>query len=121
MSKSNSDGQRVLLEYVEAIESLEAEKKQTQEKIKAVYAEIDGDNVLAGGLPVSSKAIREIVKHRKADSEKTAKLRAEVRRVTKALGELGDTELGEWAKAQIAAETTANNQRPPRVSKSDAA
>jgi uncharacterized protein (UPF0335 family) len=111
----NSNGQRELLEAIEEIESLESEKKAAGEKIKAAYAGIEGRRILVKGHVVTSKAIKQIVKDRSADQARTAELRAEVDRIVKALGDFSDSELGEWAKAQAAANVSARNARPPKA------
>jgi hypothetical protein len=111
----NSNGRRAILEVLEELESLEAEKATVVEKIKACISKAVADNVAAGGVPVSKQGLKQLIKERRADMEKTAALRAEIERIRKALGDFEDTELGEWAKASAAAITSARNTRAPRI------
>lgn len=87
--------------YVERIESLEVERGQAAERIKSEYAE-------AAGVGFDKKALRQLIKDRKADMQATAEFRAVVATYRTALGRFADTELGEWAFA--AAESTAKAQ-----------
>jgi uncharacterized protein (UPF0335 family) len=105
---NNSNGRRGLAEVIEEIESLESEKKQTSEKIKGVYA-----TASAEGLDVA--ALKQIVKDRRADMDKTAELRVTVARYRKELGALGDTPLGEWASAYIATERSITKRGTPKA------
>lgn len=98
----------VELEALEQIESLEAEATQTKEKIKEVYASVASKGI-------NPKALKQIVKDRKGDLEKTTKLRAEVDKIMKALGDYANTELGEWATAYAAAARTAKNTRAAKM------
>jgi uncharacterized protein (UPF0335 family) len=90
----NKSGEE-LAGFIERIESLEAEKKQAGEKIKAEYD-------TAAGAGFDKKAIKALLKERRGDVAKTIELRAVInayraalaRRVGNALGDLGD-----WARS----------------------
>jgi uncharacterized protein (UPF0335 family) len=81
--------------FIERIESLETERKQASEKIKAEYAQAQSEGF-------DKKAIRQLLKDRRADTAKTMELRAVVDAYRKALARrvgnvLGD--LGDWARS----------------------
>ena len=111
----NSDGKRRLLEVIEELESLEAEKATVTEKIKGVLSKAIADGVTAGNLPVTKAGLKQLVKERRADMEKTAQLRAEIERMRKDAADWDETEFGQWAKASIAANVAARNARAPRI------
>lgn len=106
----NTNGRRPLVEILEQMESLDAELTQTKAKMQEVLsgAEANGRD---------KKAIKQLLKERKADTEKTAALRVLVDRYRKELGTFGDTELGEWAAAQEAALNTARRSTTPKLLK----
>lgn len=83
--------------FIERIESLEEEKAQVSEKIKAEFAE-------AAGVGFEKKAIKQILKDRKADLDQTIDMRAKIDAYRKALGSLTDTPLGDWARSWMANE-----------------
>ena len=105
---NNSEGQRDLIEYIEQVESLEAEIKTSRKHIKAVYQTATA----AGRDP---KAIKQIVRDRTRDMAKHAKHVATVKRYIKELGVFGETPLGEWAAATLATQRSADNARPPKA------
>jgi uncharacterized protein (UPF0335 family) len=105
---SNINGKRNLAEFIEEIESLESEKAQTSEAIKGVYATATADGL-------DAKAIKQLIKERRADMDKTAELRVTVARYKKELGALGDTPLGEWASACIATERSITKRGTPKA------
>lgn len=76
-----------LKSFVERIERLEEEKKTIADDIKDVYGEAKGNGF-------DTKAIRFIVRRRKADQEKQAELEAIVDVYMHALGMLADLPLG---------------------------
>lgn len=79
-----------LLAFIERIERLEEEKKSLADDIKDVYAE-------AKGTGFDVKALRAIVKRRKADADELAEHEAIVDTYLNALGMLSDTPLGRAA------------------------
>ena len=84
-----------LADVVERLESLTAEKKMAAEKIKAEYAE-----AASSGFNVA--AIKQIIKDRSADADKTVALRREVDVYRRALGTFASTPLGDWARQWVA-------------------
>jgi uncharacterized protein (UPF0335 family) len=83
-----------LFDFVQRIESLEAEKTAAVDDIKAEKAAAK-----AAGLDL--KALNQILKERKGDTKKTMELRALVETYRRALGKYADTELGQWALDSI--------------------
>lgn len=86
---------------IQRIEDLESERAQASEKIKAEYA-------MAEGAGFDKKAIRQIVKDRRADLQKTIEFRAVVESYRKALARrMGNAlgELGEWARSWVSSES----------------
>lgn len=86
--------------FIQRIEILETERAQIREKIKAEYA-------MAEGTGFDKAAIKQVVKDRRADLEKTIAFRAVVEAYRKALARtLGDKlgELGEWARTWLTKE-----------------
>lgn len=84
-----------LAAYIERIESLNAELAELKDNIKAEYA-------LAGGDGFEKKALKQIIKERAADAEKTVQHRATVETYRRALGGLSGTPLGDWARGWLA-------------------
>jgi uncharacterized protein (UPF0335 family) len=104
----------VELECLEQIESNEADISKAKEVIKGIYAS-------AAAKGIDPRALKQIIKDRKGDMEKTARLRAEVDKIIKALGDYENTELGEWAKATAGAQRSAKNSRPAKMKGDDGA
>jgi uncharacterized protein (UPF0335 family) len=80
---------------IERIETLESERKQASEKIKAEYD-------AAAGAGFDKKAIKALVKERRSDAVKTIELRAVINAYRAALArKMGNAlgELGEWARS----------------------
>lgn len=77
--------------YIEKIEKLEEEKAAIGEDIKSVYAE-------AAGNDIDKKALRQIIKERRADLDKTLTLRGVIETYRRALSNLQGT-LGDWARS----------------------
>jgi uncharacterized protein (UPF0335 family) len=77
--------------YIERIERLTAERKAIGEDIKSVFAE-------AASCGVDKKALRQIIKNREADLDKTITLRAVTETYMRALSNL-QGELGDWARS----------------------
>jgi len=99
-----------LLSFIERVERLEEEKKSLADDIKDVFAEAKGN-----GFDV--KALRVVLKRRKADAEKLAEHEAIVETYMNALGMLADTPLGQSAmdRARV------NSKRHLRESMKDSA
>ncbi len=85
-----------LLAFIERIEHLEEEKKSLSDDIKDVFAEAKGQ-----GFDV--KALKAIVKRRKADADKLAEHEAIVETYMNALGMLSDLPLGQAAIDRVKA------------------
>ncbi len=98
--------------FIERIESLEAEKVEVTAKIKS-------EKELAKAAGFDPKVLNHLLKERKSDMQVTAEFRATVETYRKALGQFGDTELGEWASAFQAAQKTASQKRPPARTRRD--
>lgn len=90
----NSVSSDQLRSVIERIEQLEEEKKSIADDIRDVYAEAKGN-----GFDV--KALRAIVRRRKADQQKLAEQEAVIETYMAALGDLADTPLGQAAVARI--------------------
>jgi uncharacterized protein (UPF0335 family) len=87
-----------LEEYISRIESLEGERAQVSEKIKAEYAE-------AGGSGFDKKALKQIIKERAdADVDKTIKHRRIVELYRRALSRSKQATFGDWARGWITRE-----------------
>jgi uncharacterized protein (UPF0335 family) len=84
-----------LADFISRIESLEVEKREVAERIKAEYAE-------AAGVGFDKDALRAVIKERKADGEKTVQRRAVIETYRRALGALSGTPLGDWARGWMA-------------------
>jgi uncharacterized protein (UPF0335 family) len=94
---SGSNARKELAAYVERIERLLEQKAVTSEDIKAAYAE-------AAGAGFDKKALKQIIKERVADTEKTVLHRSTVNVYRRALGALTGTPLGDWARSWISRE-----------------
>lgn len=92
--------------FVERIESLTEEKAEVSERIKSEYAE-------AAGSGFDKKVIRQLIKERTADFQKTIEHRATLNAYRRALGGLAGTPLGDWARQWIS--TEARTSRPADV------
>lgn len=99
---------KALAGHLERIESLEAEKAQVGEKIKEEYA-------AAAAAGFDKKALKNIMKRRRADSRKSTELRAVTDTYMQALAGFENTELGRWAREWQALQTTASNTAEPNV------
>jgi uncharacterized protein (UPF0335 family) len=86
------NARKALAGYIERIERLTEEKKATAADIKAAYEE-----AVAAGF--DKAAIKQIIKERAADTEKTVIFRGTVATYRRALGALMGTPLGEWARS----------------------
>lgn len=85
-----------LRSVIERIEKLEDDKKSIADDIKDIYAEAKGN-----GFDV--KALRAIVRRRKADQQKLAEQEAIIETYMAALGDLADTPLGQAAMRGLGA------------------
>src|SRR5256885_2224072 len=81
--------------YVERIEAEEEEKADIAAGIKAIYAEAESKGF-------DPKALREVVKWRKADQEKLLAFKAAVEEYARELGLLVGTPLGDAALRTLA-------------------
>ncbi len=81
--------------FVTRIEDLMSEKAEVSERIKGEYA-------MAASCGFDKKALRQIIKEREADSEKTILHRTIVETYRRALGGLAGTPLGDWARSWLA-------------------
>lgn len=97
LSRKNLD---LLAATIERVEDIESEIGQSKEKLKAAYSTAAGD-----GFDV--KATKQLVKERKADSEKTTKKRRIVELYRRSLGGLAGTPLGDWARGWMAEDARA--------------
>ena len=104
MSDLGNNAREQLAGFIERLESLMTEKAQVSEKIKAEFAE-------AAAVGFDKKALKQLLKERQSDMQSTAEYRAIVETYRKALGDLGDTELGQWASAFMAAEQTSRSTK----------
>lgn len=93
---ANGIAREQLRSFVERIERLEEEKKATADDIRDVYAEAKANGY-------DTKALRQVVKLRKADAAAQAEFEALVDLYREALGMLVDTPLGEAAMQRLAA------------------
>lgn len=98
INATNSDTRNALGDYVTRIESLNEEKTEVAERIKAEYAE-------AAGAGFDKQAIQQIIKERAADAEKSIKQREIVETYRAALAGLVGTPLGDWARQWVANDT----------------
>ena len=102
-SAAISKGQ--LKAFIERIETLETEKKETADDIKLVYQE-------ARGQGYDVKALRTIVKMRKQDADERAEQAAILETYMAALGMFATTELG---RAAIERATAPSRTRTPQT------
>lgn len=84
-----------LADFIQRIESLMGEMTEVKERITSEYA-------AASGVGFDKKALKQIIKERAADSEKTVEHRAVVETYRRALGGLSGTPLGDWARGWLA-------------------
>lgn len=103
-----SNAREQLAGFLERIEILEEEKAQVAEKIKSEYAE-------AAGSGFEKKAIKQILKDRKADLDQTIEMRAKIDAYRKALGSLTNTPLGDWARSWMANEARMRRRDKPET------
>lgn len=97
-----SDSREKLAKVIEQIESAESERKQTSEHIKSLYSSAEADGF-------DRRAIRQIIKDRRADTEKTLRLRQTTRVYRKALASIpGQLELSDWARSAEAQDLRMN-------------
>jgi uncharacterized protein (UPF0335 family) len=104
---SNGGDASVLAGYIGKIEDLENEKHRTNEAIKSAYSAAETDGI-------DKLALKQIIKDRRGDLERTAELRIATDRLRTQLAGLADTELGQWALNVGAALTTARKRSPNR-------
>lgn len=104
----NDNTREQLRQFVERIERLEGEKAATSEDIKAAYSE-------AAGAGFDKKALRQVMKRRRADMHKSAMLRAETDLYMRGLAAFEDTELGQWAKDWQMQQKTAESIAEPKA------
>lgn len=97
-----------LLAFIERVERLEEEKKSLADDIKDVYAE-------AKGTGFDVKALKAIIKRRKADQEKLAEHEAILDTYMHALGMLADTPLGQAAINLVKTGATVSVHEAPRT------
>jgi len=94
--------------FVERLESLESEKAETSEAIKAEYAQ-------AAAAGFDKKALRQIMKRRRADVKKSTELRAVTDTYMRAIASFEDTELGQWARDWQGQQKAAENYAEPKA------
>ena len=88
-------------EYILTIESLTEEKKQVGEKIKAEFAELASSGY-------DKLAIKQIIKDRAADAQKSVELRAVTAAYRRAVAGLANSAVGDWARSWLAQEARIN-------------
>jgi uncharacterized protein (UPF0335 family) len=81
--------------FIARIESLQEERAEVNAMIKSEFEKAHGDGF-------DKKALKQILKERAADGEKTVKHRAIVETYRRALGGLSGTPLGDWARGWLA-------------------
>ena len=86
-----------LADIVLNIEALHAEQAELKEKIAAIYSDAAADGF-------DKKAIRQLVKERTGDFDKTIEHRRVVETYRTALGSLQNTPLGDWARQWMASD-----------------
>lgn len=96
---------------IERIEGLEVEKVQAAAKIAA-------EKKLAQSNGFDIKAINQLLKDRRGDTDKTTEARAVTKSYLQALAKLPGT-IGEWAAMFDAAQNTAQQRRPAARLKTD--
>lgn len=109
----NDNTREQLRRFVERIEGHEAEKAEASEAIKAAYSD-------AAAAGFDKKALRQVMKRRRADMHKSVKLRAETDLYMRAIASFEDTELGLWAKDWQAQQRAAENIAEPKATYADA-
>lgn len=90
-----------LAAYVTRIETLEEEKKAVGEKIKSEYAD-------AASSGYDKDGIKQMIKERKADAQKSIEKRAVLAVYRRAIASLTGTPLGDWARGWMAQEARIN-------------
>ncbi len=103
----NDNTKEQLRRFVERIEDHEAEKAQASENIKAAYSD-------AAAAGFDKKALRQVMKRRRADMHKSTLLRAETDRYMRAIATFDETELGQWAKDWQAQQRAAESVAEPK-------
>ncbi len=83
--------------FIARIEGLLEERAEIAEKIKAEYAE-------AAGTGFDKKALKQIIKERAADSEKTIEHRTIVDLYRRALAKSAQGTFGDWARGWLSRE-----------------
>lgn len=111
MGDMMDNAKKALAGFIERIEGLEAEKAQVGEKIKEEHA-------AAAAAGFDKKALKNILKRRRADSRKSTELRAVTDTYMRALASFEDTELGQWAKEWSGLQKAAENIAEPRATSS---
>tara|TARA_R110000868_G_scaffold936_3_gene7145 strand:- start:10656 stop:11033 length:378 start_codon:yes stop_codon:yes gene_type:complete len=104
----NDNTREQLKQFVERIENLEAEKAQAGEQIKSAYTD-------AAAAGFDKKALRQIMKRRRADMHKSVRLRAETDLYMRAIADFDDTELGQWARDWQAQQRAAESIAEPKA------
>jgi uncharacterized protein (UPF0335 family) len=97
------NSRRELAGYIERIETLEQEKAE-------VVARIKSEMEHASGAGFEKKAIRQIIKERAADAQKSIEQRTIVETYRQALGSLTGTPLGDWARGWLANDARVKNK-----------
>lgn len=93
--EKDDNAARKLAGYVTRIEALIVEAAELKDAIKAEYDQ-------ASSVGYDKKAIRQLIKERAADGEKTVEFRAIVETYRRSLGGLAGTPLGDWARGWMA-------------------
>ena len=96
-----SQSRKELGEYISRIETLTEEKAQVGEKIRAEFAELASSGY-------DKLAVKQIIKDRAADAQKSVELRAVTAAYRRALGSLQGTPLGDWARSWMSEEARIN-------------
>lgn len=94
--------------FVERIENFEADKARAAEEIKAEY-------IQAAAVGFDKKALRQVMKRRRADMAKSTELRAVTDTYMRAIASFEDTELGPWAKDWQATQKAAESITEPKA------
>lgn len=106
-----SQARKQLGNLIETLESLTEEKKQLSERIKAEFAE-------AASSGYDKLAIKQILKDRAADAQKSIELRAITASYRRAIAGLVGTPLGDWGRSWLAQEARINkptNEKSPEM------